>query len=542
MTATEEARLIAGRYLLIAEVGRGAMGVVWRGRDERLGRTVAVKELRPGVGMSGTQVRHSYLRARREARIAASLQHPNAVAVYDVADHDERPYLIMEYVPSHSLAEVLVERTVLDPLEAVEIGAQMASALVAAHEIGIVHRDVKPANILLAENGVAKLTDFGISRAAGDVTVTATGEMLGTPAYVAPEIAQGRAASAASDVFSLGATLYAAVEGVPPFGTGPSAIALLLRIVNDEIRPPEQQGPLTDTLMWMLRNDPADRPSMEAARRSLRAVAASLSPPEVHVTPGPAERPEPEPEAEVANTLLEPADSGSGDEAEAAVASASEQPPSGLANTKTSTYSRRRMLLPWWAWLGLVALVTAGIVAALVASSGSGGSGGSTTTPPAASTTHTTRATTTTSAKSKTTTSATSRTSTSATTGAVAGASGSATATASLTASVATQLSSAISHYYTLVPGNLNEAFGYMTPYYQQNTAKGMTGYEDFWDQIQSVTVSNIVAQPPSTVTATIDYHYKNGQTVQEQTTFGLVFSDGIWKIASSSVQSSTTL
>ena len=539
MTATEEARLIAGRYLLIAEVGRGAMGVVWRGRDERLGRTVAVKELRPGVGMSGTQVRHSYLRARREARIAASLQHPNAVAVYDVADHDERPYLIMEYVPSHSLAEVLVERTVLDPLEAVEIGAQMASALVAAHEIGIVHRDVKPANILLAENGVAKLTDFGISRAAGDVTVTATGEMLGTPAYVAPEIAQGRAASAASDVFSLGATLYAAVEGVPPFGTGPSAIALLLRIVNDEIRPPEQQGPLTDTLMWMLRNDPADRPSMEAARRSLRAVAASLSPPEVHVTPGPAERPEPE--AEVANTLLEPADSGSGDEAEVAVASASEQPPSGLANTKTSTYSRRRMLLPWWAWLGLVALVTAGIVAALVASSGSGGSGGSTT-PPVTSTTQTTRATTTTSAKSKTTTSATSRTSTSAAGAATASASGSATASASSTASVATQLSSAISHYYTLVPGNLNEAFGYMTPYYQQNTAKGMTGYEDFWDQIQSVTVSNIVAQPPSTVTATIDYHYKNGQTVQEQTTFGLVFSDGIWKIASSSVQSSTTL
>jgi len=537
VTATEEARLIAGRYLLIAEVGRGAMGVVWRGRDERLGRTVAVKELRPGVGMSGTQVRHSYLRARREARIAASLQHPNAVAVYDVADHDERPYLIMEYVPSHSLAEVLVERTVLDPLEAVEIGAQMASALVAAHEIGIVHRDVKPANILLAENGVAKLTDFGISRAAGDVTVTATGEMLGTPAYVAPEIAQGRAASAASDVFSLGATLYAAVEGVPPFGTGPSAIALLLRIVNDEIRPPEQQGPLADTLMWMLRNDPADRPSMEAARRSLRAVAASLSPPEVHVVPGPAALPEPEPEAVDALPESAGSDSGSGDGAEAAVASASERPPSGLANTKTSTYSRRR-LLPWWAWLGVVALVTAGIVAGLVASSGSGGS--STASPPAASSTHTTRATTTTSAKSKATTSTTPRTSTSATT--AASTTASAGASASSTASVATQLTTAISHYYTLVPGNLDAAWGYMTPYYQQNTAKGTTGYDDFWGLIKSVTVSDIVAQPPSTVIATIDYYYKNGQTVQERTSYGLVFSDGIWKIASSSVLSSTTL
>ena len=529
MTATDEARLIAGRYLLIAEVGRGAMGVVWRARDERLGRTVAVKELRPGMGMSGTQVRHSYLRARREARIAASLQHPNAVAVYDVADHDERPYLIMEYVPSRSLAEVLVERTVLDPVEAVEIGAQMASALVAAHEIGIVHRDVKPANILLAENGVAKLTDFGISRAAGDVTVTATGEMLGTPAYVAPEIAQGRAANAASDVFSLGATLYAAVEGVPPFGTGPSAIALLLRIVNDEIRPPEQQGPLTDTLMWMLRNDPADRPSMEAARRSLRAVAASLSPPEVHAVSIPAARQESKPDAVDTAPELADADSDSGDGAEAAVASASEQPPSGLANTKTSTYSRRR-LLPWWAWLGVVALVTAGIVAALVASSGSGGS--TTASPPVASTTRTTRATSTTSAKSKATTSATPRTSTSA----------SAAASASTTASVATQLTSAISHYYTLVPGNLDEAWGYMTPYYQQNTAKGMTGYQEFWDGVKSVTVSDIVSQPPSTVIATITYYDKDGTTVQERTSFGLVFSGGIWKIASSSVQTSTNL
>ena len=228
MTATEEARLIAGRYRLISEVGRGAMGVVWLARDERLGRTVAVKELRPGVGLSGTQVQHSYLRARREARIAASLHHPHAVAVYDVAEHDERPYLVMEYVPSRSLAEVLIERTVLTSAEAAGIGEQLASALVAAHKVGITHRDVKPANILMTESGDAKLTDFGISRITGDVTVTATGEMLGTPAYVAPEIAQGRPASAASDVFSLGATLVFAATGHAPY-EGDTVMDILVR-------------------------------------------------------------------------------------------------------------------------------------------------------------------------------------------------------------------------------------------------------------------------------------------------------------------------
>jgi len=540
VTATDGARLIAGRYLLISEVGRGAMGVVWLARDERLGRTVAVKELRPGVGLSGTQVRNSNLRARREARIAASLHHPHAVAVYDVCDHEDRPYLVMEYVASRSLAEVLVERTVLTPAEAVAIGVQLTSALVAAHEIGIVHRDIKPANILMTESGDAKLTDFGISRATGDVTVTATGEMLGTPAYVAPEIAQGRPASSASDVFSLGATLYAAVEGEPPFGTGPSAIALLLRIVNDEIRMPERIGPLTDTLMWMLRNDPAERPTMEAAQRALRAIAVE-SPSEadaetISVAPIPAPRPTSEPK--VADALPEAADSGSDSDerAETAVASASDsgqQPTKPTRTSPSSGPSSRRRLLPWWAWLGVSAMVTAGVVAAIVASSGPTKSNAA---PPTAASTGSTTSTT-----SSTKTTSPTATASPSTTEATASA---ATASASTSPSVAiaTQLTSAISNYYQLVPGNLNKAFGYMTAYYQQNTAGGMSGYQAFWDQIQRASVSDIVAQPPSTVTATIDYYYKDGKTVQERTSFGLVLSDGIWKIAKSSVLSSTTL
>jgi serine/threonine protein kinase len=564
VTATDGARLIAGRYLLISEVGRGAMGVVWLARDERLGRTVAVKELRPGVGLSGTQVRNSNLRARREARIAASLHHPHAVAVYDVCDHEDRPYLVMEYVASRSLAEVLVERTVLTPAEAVGIGVQLTSALVAAHEIGIVHRDIKPANILMTESGDAKLTDFGISRATGDVTVTATGEMLGTPAYVAPEIAQGRPASSASDVFSLGATLYAAVEGEPPFGTGPSAIALLLRIVNDEIRVPDRIGPLTDTLMWMLRNDPTERPTMEAAQRSLRAIAveSAAEADAVTISASPIAAPRPAPEAEVVDGQLEPADSGSGsssgsgsgsgsdsdERAVTAVDSASAPASasgsdSGLQPTKptrtttsSSPGSRRRLLLPWWAWLGVSALVTAGIVAAIVAGSGPTKSNAA---PPAANATATTGATPATTSSTKTT-SPTATASPYATQ--VATPAATASASTSPSVAIATQLTSAISYYYQLVPGNLDQAFGYMTAYYQQNTAGGMSGYRAFWDPIQRVSVSNIVAQPPSSVTATIDYYYKDGKTVQERTRFGLELSGGIWKIAKSSVLSSTTL
>ena len=547
MTATDEARLIAGRYLLISEVGRGAMGVVWLARDERLGRTVAVKELKPGVGLSSTQVQNSNLRARREARIAASLHHPHAVAVYDVAEHDERPYLVMEYVPSQSLAEVLVERTVLAPAEAAVIGVQLTSALVAAHEIGIVHRDIKPANILLTDSGDAKLTDFGISRATGDVTVTATGEMLGTPAYVAPEIAQGRPASSASDVFSLGATLYAAVEGVPPFGIGPSAIALLLRIVNDEIRLPEQNGPLTDTLMWMLRNDPAERPTMEVALRSLRAVAASLTP-ETRAAQIPAPRPETAPAPEMADTPPTPTDSASASSSsspsssasdsdpdsgpdkrtEAAVAATSKQPSSGYTNTRTYTSPRKR-LLPWWAWLGVSAVVTAGVVAGIVASSGPSTPKASPPSP--GSSTHTTR-------PSATASPVGGNASATASTSATAVPSLTTSSSTSSTAGVSTQLTSAISNYYQLVPGNLDQAWGYLTANYQQNTAHGMSGYSAFWDQFKSVSVSDVVAQLPSTVIATIDYHYPDGKTVQERTRFGLVLSGGIWKIDSSSVLS----
>ncbi|OZM74099.1 serine/threonine protein kinase [Amycolatopsis antarctica] len=275
MSEDDEGRLVAGRYRLQRRIGGGAMGVVWQARDETLARTVAAKQLRVFPGLSAVEGEQARQRAFREGRIAARLQHPHAILVYDVADDAGQPVLVMEYLPSRSLAEVLDERGVLPPREVAGIGAHAASALAAAHIAGIVHRDVKPGNVLLGEDGTTKITDFGISRAVGDVAVTQTGLLAGTPAYLAPEAARGVEPGPASDVFSLGATLYAAVEGQPPFGTGTNEIAMLHAVASGRITPPRQAGPLTGWLSAMLRAEPEARPTMTQVRAGLAQVAAT---------------------------------------------------------------------------------------------------------------------------------------------------------------------------------------------------------------------------------------------------------------------------
>ncbi|MGH3858362.1 serine/threonine-protein kinase, partial [Actinokineospora sp.] len=271
---TDEQVMVAGRYRLGSRIGSGAMGVVWQAHDDRLHRTVAVKQLLSQPGLSAEQAEEARQRAMREGRIAARLAHPNAITVYDVAEHDGEPWLIMEYLPSKSLATVLNEREFLAPVEAARIGSQVAAALVAAHAAGIVHRDVKPANVLLGEDGTVKITDFGISRATGDITVTATGMLAGTPAYLAPEVAKGENPTSAADVFSLGSTLYTAVEGHSPFGLSENTLALLYAVAAGKVQPPRQAGVLTALLMQLLRADPNERPTMTAARDALAAVAA----------------------------------------------------------------------------------------------------------------------------------------------------------------------------------------------------------------------------------------------------------------------------
>ncbi|MGI5504522.1 protein kinase domain-containing protein [Lentzea sp. CA-135723] len=249
------------------------MGVVWTAHDERLHRTVAVKQLLLQPGLAESDTDEAKRRAMREGRIAARLQHPHAVAVYDVAEDDSQPWLIMEYLPSKSLSAVLSERGTLPPRDVASIGMQVASALAAAHNAGIVHRDIKPGNVLLGDDGTVKITDFGISRATGDVTVTATGMLAGTPAYLAPEVAKGYDPGSPSDVFSLGSTLYAAIEGEPPFGLSENTIALLHKVASGKVNPPRNAGPLTALLMRLLRAEPEDRPTMAEARDALAAVA-----------------------------------------------------------------------------------------------------------------------------------------------------------------------------------------------------------------------------------------------------------------------------
>ncbi|WP_431879645.1 serine/threonine-protein kinase [Amycolatopsis sacchari] len=269
--------LVAGRYRLLAELGCGAMGSVWRAFDERLQRKVAVKQVVPADHGSADEIRERVL---REGRIAARLQHPHAVAVFDVVEDDGTPVLVMEYLQARSLAEVLAERGRLPVPEAAQIGAEIAEALAAAHVAGIVHRDVKPGNVLLSEEG-AKLTDFGIADAVGDATITAAGVVAGTPTYLAPETVHGKRPAPGSDVFSLGATLYNAVEGVPPFGRDPeNPYAVLFRIAAGELRPPELAGPLSPVLTAMLAPEPADRPTADEAATLLRVIADGQSLPE----------------------------------------------------------------------------------------------------------------------------------------------------------------------------------------------------------------------------------------------------------------------
>ncbi|MFE6287541.1 serine/threonine-protein kinase [Streptomyces sp. NPDC057877] len=286
-TEGSDGRVIAGRYRLEAPLGRGGMGVVWRARDQLLGRRVAVKELFLDPSLTAEEARRQRESTLREARAVARLRHPNIIVVHDVVEHDERPYLVMEFVDGDSLADRIAGNGPLDVREAARIGIGLLGALRTAHAAGVLHRDIKPANVLV-ESGTDRvvLTDFGVAQIPGATTLTESGTFVGSPEYTAPERMSGGGTSPAADLWSLGALLCAALSGRSPFHRD-SLGGVLHAVLSDEIRPPAQAGPLLPVLRGLLERDPDRRLDAVAAERMLREFRVTGRVPELPVPEGP---------------------------------------------------------------------------------------------------------------------------------------------------------------------------------------------------------------------------------------------------------------
>ncbi|MFD0308795.1 serine/threonine-protein kinase [Streptomyces sp. NPDC127119] len=358
-------RVIAGRYRLLSPLGEGGMGTVWRARDEVLHREVAVKEVRAPGGLPGPDVERMYARLEREAWAAARVSNRNVVTVYDVATEDGRPWIVMELIRGIALSDALDAEGPMPPQRAAHIGAEVLSALRAAHEAGVLHRDVKPGNVLLSNDGRVVLTDFGIATVEGSSALTMTGEVIGSPEFLAPERALGRTPGPESDLWSLGVLLYAAVEGNSPFRQN-TPLSTLRAVVDEELPPPLRAGPLAPVIEGLLRKDPAERMSAEDAERDLRLVSGGGTPrtgtlpyaPTVATFPQPdqrdATRPSPVP----------------------AYSPAAPGPPNPTATTTTAQPDRpRRAVIVMIAGLAALALAIAGLSYALI-NRDNGGDGG----------------------------------------------------------------------------------------------------------------------------------------------------------------------
>ncbi|MCG8919413.1 serine/threonine protein kinase [Actinokineospora sp. PR83] len=268
----EGERLIAGRYRLGGLLGQGSMGTVWAAYDEFLRRNVAVKEVRLPPGMPAREADELRERTLREARAIAVVSHPNVVTLHDVAQEDGEPFVVMEYVPSVSLAELLRDHGPMGTARAAVVGDAVAAGLQAAHEAGITHRDVKPGNVLVGPDGRVKLTDFGIARNVSERTLTKSGVMLGSPAYIAPEIAAGGDVTPRADLWGLGATLFAAVDGHAPYDPDGQVVATLAAVVDGEVPQPEYDGPLREVITGLMVKDPAARLPLDRVRELLHPL------------------------------------------------------------------------------------------------------------------------------------------------------------------------------------------------------------------------------------------------------------------------------
>jgi eukaryotic-like serine/threonine-protein kinase len=466
--------VIAGRYTLEREIGRGGMGAVWLGRDEVLGRLVALKR----VGMAPGGSTPDLERAEREARLAARLNHPHVVAVYDLVTEGDGQWLVMEYIEGVTLAGLVNRDGALTRDQAAAVVGQAADALAAAHEAGIVHRDVKPSNILVAPDGQVKLSDFGIARAEADASLTQTGLVTGSPAYLAPEVASGQPATDSSDVWSLGATLYHALAGHPPYEVGDNVLGALYRIVHEE--PPRlvNAGWLAPLLLATMTRDPVDRWSMAQVRHFL---AAGPSAPLAVPVPT---RAGVEPEQSRTRVLSR------------AVPPVQPAPTPVPAAGPPARSHRRRVLLPV---LAVVAVVAAAALVGWLALSRPGGDGRD---PGSTNSRDGSRAS-----------------------------SGSGPAAAVTAAGMKTF----VEDYLATVTSDQAAAWDELTPSFQAESGN-FGQYQKFWSDYQSARVVSIQADPGTQqVSYTVEYVDQEGRTTSDDVTLHLEGTDGDYLIADES-------
>jgi len=599
---------IAGRYRLVHRVAAGGMGSVWEAWDELLQRRVAVKQLLPQPGLNKEEAAIARHRVIREARITARLHHPNAVTLYDVVEDAGNPCLIMQYVPSRSLSSLLAEKGILEATYVARIGAELASALAAAHEVGIVHRDVKPSNVLITHDGSAKVTDFGISHAVGDVSLTSTGMVSGTPAFLAPEVARGGMSGFPADVFSLGATLYTALEGSPPFGSDQNPMALLHRVASGRPTPPQRSGLLTPLLVRMLAPEPADRPPMTDVARALTelhtgallpdpsqaktvavpprterewasegtAAANPIVPPSTVApprrpltsTPPPGRRrpvgalvaavlavlvaaailvgflalrpgrsgqnvavPSPSPPGSSIATTSLSARSSARSSANVVVpppstSSSSVPLPGPLTSVSKPTRSASTVAQTTPPSTTSAAPILTSIARRAVPPLVSRSTTQPTTKSQSTASTATTEPLTTAESSTESSTTESSTTESSATT----------RSAESGTEPTATQLAAAVVAYYDALPGNTDAGWARLTPKFQNGIARNREYYQNFWDGVTRVDITDAQGEPPNVVTATLTYHLADGSTSVERTVYRVVRENGVLKIDDSVV------
>ncbi|MCW2795299.1 MAG: protein kinase [Nocardioides sp.] len=450
------------------------MGAVWLGRDEVLGRAVALKR----VGMMPGVSSPDFDRAEREAKLAARLNHPHVVAVFDFVEEGDEQWLVMEYVDGATLAQLVRDGGPLSPDQAAPILLQVADALTAAHAVGIVHRDVKPSNILVTEAGQVRLSDFGIARAEADASLTQTGLVTGSPAYLAPEVASGRTATDASDVWSLGATLYHALDGRPPYDVGDNLLGAMYRIVHEDPPRIAHSGWLGPLLESTMTREPEDRWSMAGVRDFLAAGPAAVAPAtRARVSTVPPLPPPPAQDTRVMSQVVPPV--------------LPTTPTRIVSSPKASRPHRRRRGMLLAVILGCVVVLA--LLTALAYSLGSGndpngnpGSGSSGNSP---------------------------------------------TGTTGTGATVA-GMEDFVATYLSTVTKDPTAAFQLLTPQFQADSG-GLSGYETFWDSVEKAKLDSIEADPDAlTVHYSVEYDRGHGHKVTDDTNLRLTYDNGSYLIA----------